>query len=968
MKFAVLDFETTGTQPQDRIIQVGLAIVEGGIISERYASFVRPGIPIPEPVQRLTGIDDAMVEGAPELDEVLIGMLPLIGDAVLVAHNAPFDVGFFQRALQECGYAPFVGRVLDTVVLLRMLFPGLAGLSLGRVCRQFGIPHEREHRADCDAEATARVLVRCLERLEELPLITVQRLHNLFSASPLHGDLAWFLGAVRAERELRPMMEGDGLTYYRQFHIRAEEWGGEAPRPALSDEDILALGSDFESFYEELKRRMREKFERYEQRQAQDRMVREVYGALTGGEHLMVEAGTGTGKSLGYLIPSVYFSLQSDEKVVISTHTINLQDQIRQRDIPLLQELFPVPFRAAVLKGRSHYLCLRKFDYKVNAADFENWTEDPVTAAQIVVWLGETESGDEEELHLGGKSRDFWRTVESDSESCLNKACPWFRRCYYHRARHEAGIADVVVTNHSLLFTDIKAEHRVLPAYRHLVVDEAHQFEETASKHFGVELGYSDLAKTLVRLHKDSKSGLLSRLAFHMRHGEAAGADELAEHFESAADLIVQAKEIWESLTERLFAIAAERSDPGQSEGGQFVLRVVSGRLPPGWEEAAADEENLHACLGEIIRRLERAAEEAKETGGGTELQGLLTDLGGLVKDLARMRETLRFLIGCNDEKFVYWLEASPVYRSKSLRFVGAPIDVSPMLQDHFFENKESVILTSATLSVDGSFEYACRQLGLVSSAEAGRLRMIQLPATFNFREQALVCVPSDFPSVRGNADPEFVDALARSLIDVAVSTNGRMLVLFTSYRMLRQVHALIRDPLAARGIQVLGQGLEGAGRSKLIRMFQEQSASVLLGTSSFWEGVDIPGQALTCLAIVRLPFQPPNHPLVEAKNDEARRMSRNPFMTLSVPQAVIRFKQGFGRLVRTARDKGIVIVYDTRVIEARYGKYFLNSLPGPRIERLETSALVSRIREWLSPGGNPDEGGFPLEAANQNF
>ena len=195
-------------------------------------------------------------------------------------------------------------------------------------------------------------------------------------------------------------------------------------------------------------------------------MIREVYESSTGGEHLLVEAGTGTGKSLGYLIPSIYYSLQTDEKVVISTNTINLQDQIRYRDIPLLQELFPVPFRAAVLKGRSHYLCLRKFDFKMNAAEFENPNEDPITAAQMVVWLGETESGDEEELHLTGKGRDFWRTVESDSESCLNRACPWFKRCYYHRAKHEPNMPNRDHTNHAMLFTDIKAEHRLLPTYR----------------------------------------------------------------------------------------------------------------------------------------------------------------------------------------------------------------------------------------------------------------------------------------------------------------------------------------------------------------------------------------------------------------------------------------------------------------------------------------------------------------------
>lgn len=971
MKFAVLDFETTGTEPQDRIIQVGVAVVEEGNVAQTFASFVRPGIPIPETVQSLTGIDDAMVEGAPELDDVLIEMLPLLGDAVLVAHNAPFDIGFLQRALEECGYGPYVGRVLDTLDLLRFLYPGLSGLSLGHVCRSLGIPHERAHRADSDAEATALILLRCLERLDELPLITVQRLHSLFAASPVHDDLAWFLGVIRERRELEPAIPGEERgSFFRQFHLRIGEWGGEEARTALSGEEETALGDDFELFYESFKTRLQQKLDRYEQREAQETMIREVYGSLTRGEHLLVEAGTGTGKSLGYLIPSIYYSLQTDEKVVISTNTINLQDQIRYRDIPLLQELFPVPFRAAVLKGRSHYLCLRKFDFKISAAEFENPHEDPLTAAQLVVWLGETESGDEEELHLAGKGRDFWRTVESDSESCLNRACPWFKRCYYHRARHEAQIADVIITNHSLLFTDIKAEHRLLPAYRHLVVDEAHQFEETAGKHLGTELGYFSLAKPLARLYADARNGLLPQLAFRLRHAEAEGsAEPVAEEIEACMSRILEAKEIWDRLTERLFELTIAGSrDTGQSDAGQLVLRIRRDNLPPGWDDAVREEHNLHVELGDLIRRLERAAGEAKELVDEPEDQGLVTDLNGVLKELARIRDAVRFLVDCGDEAFVYWLEAVPNYRSKSLRLVAVPIDVGQKLREHFFENKESVILTSATLSVGGSFRYACEQLGLADSFDPDRLRTVQLPASFNYREQALVCVPRDFPSVRGNADLAFVEALSRSLAEVAVQTKGRMMVLFTSYRMLRQVHALLREPLGKHGIQVLAQGVSGAGRTKLIRQFQEQSASVLLGTSSFWEGVDIPGQALTCLAIVRLPFQPPNHPLVEAKNDAAKRQNKNPFMTLSVPQAVIRFKQGFGRLVRTAQDRGIVIVYDTRVIDTKYGRYFLHSLPGPKIEHLPTKLLVPRIREWLEQEEGREEGRGLLEAATENL
>lgn len=259
------------------------------------------------------------------------------------------------------------------------------------------------------------------------------------------------------------------------------------------------------------------------------------------------------------------------------------------------------------------------------------------------------------------------------------------------------------------------------------------------------------------------------------------------------------------------------------------------------------------------------------------------------------------------------------------------------------------MVLTSATLSVDKSFQYMIDQLGLQEAADTGRLLTSMLPSPFNYREQALLVIPRDFPSVKGSIGDElFVSTLVQSLSKAAQATKGRMLVLFTSYRMLRQVHEPLKESLAASDITVLGQGVDSGSRSRLTRRFQEAKSAVLLGTSSFWEGVDIPGDALTCLAIVRLPFQPPNQPLLEAKSELLRQQNKNPFMQLSVPQAVIRFKQGFGRLVRTGQDRGVVILYDTRVLESYYGKHFLYSLPGPKMEHMPTTQMVPRIADWL--------------------
>jgi ATP-dependent DNA helicase DinG len=401
-------------------------------------------------------------------------------------------------------------------------------------------------------------------------------------------------------------------------------------------------------------------------------------------------------------------------------------------------------------------------------------------------------------------------------------------------------------------------------------------------------------------------------------------------------------------LTDLLFQLMSGRSDSNPDMGQ--VVRLKPDTLPSGWNTLLSIEDNIYIELTEVLKTIDKMINDMKEDQETYDFQSLTTDLNGAVKDVYKYRDALRFFMKMNDDQYVYWLEANPTYKSKSIQLISVPVDVSSMLRQYFFDNKESVVLTSATLSVDRSFQYTSDQLGLAPSLETGKLKTVQLPSPFNYRNQALVCIPRDFPKVKGAAgDAEFIEHLVDSLRDVAIQTKGRMLVLFTSYRMLKQVHEQLKVELQPRGIAVLGQGIDSGNRSKLIRLFQGGSESILLGTSSFWEGIDIPGEALSCLAIVRLPFQPPNHPLVEAKSDYIKQKNQNPFMKLSVPQAVIRFKQGFGRLIRKAADRGVVIIYDTRVIDTRYGKYFLYSLPSPKIEHMPTQQMVSRINEWFN-------------------
>ncbi|MFD7524015.1 ATP-dependent DNA helicase DinG [Paenibacillus chitinolyticus] len=949
MKFAVLDFETTGTGPADDIIQVGLVIIDDMEVTDRYTSLVNPGISIPSSITELTGITDEMVEHAPKVDDIMAEMYPLLFDCVLVAHHASFDLGFLQRALRKTGYPDFTGRVLDTIDMLRIVFPSLPTYQLGMVASAFGIEHERPHQADSDADVTAEIWTMSLDRLLSLPLLTVQRLAQIMPAET--SDLGWFMSEIARFKEQQTPLDQSIHQYYRQFALNVQDWGDEDP--VRDENDVLELSNSFEDVYDQVKEALKAKFEHFESREAQEIMIREIEEAFQNDRHLMIEAGTGTGKSLGYLIPSLYYGIKHDEKVVVSTHTINLQEQLRERDIPLLHDIFPVNFKASVLKGRSHYLCLRKFENRISMQEFDTGKEDAITAAQMVVWLSQTQTGDEEELHFGNKGAAFWHTVSSDAESCQNRHCPWFKKCFYHRARHDANNSDVVITNHSLLFTDMKAENRVLPAYKHLVLDEAHHFEEVASKHLGKELHYLGLTNQLLWLFKDSRNGQLPALRTKLqRYDDDYRAATWMNGIDNLFPKTLLIKEAWDLLCEKFYELLQTNSEPGQIDPGSLVMRLKKESLPSNWSDFTDLEEILEQHIQEVYKSVDSLVQDLKEVQEEYDVQSFVTDLGGVAKELQAAKETLRFFMKMADDNFVYWVEAGTYNKSRSINLISVPMDVSPLIREHFFDNKESVILTSATLSVNKSFQYSADQLGLKLPAEAEenpKLKTVQLPSPFQYRQQALVCIPRDFPMIRGRSgEEEFLKALTESLTDVAVATRGRMLVLFTSNRMLKLAHAVLKENLRPHGIHVLGQGVDTGNRSKLTRLFQEHKACVLFGTSSFWEGVDIPGDALTCLAIVRLPFQPPNHPLVEAKSENLKKRNQNPFMKLSVPQAVIRFKQGFGRLVRRASDKGIVLIYDTRVIETQYGKHFLYSLPGPKIEHMPVERIVPRIQEWM--------------------
>jgi ATP-dependent DNA helicase DinG len=694
---------------------------------------------------------------------------------------------------------------------------------------------------------------------------------------------------------------------------------------------------------------MKEVFPEYEPRQGQLDMLAEVATALAEGRHAIVEAGTGTGKSLGYLVPAAYFSLMTGERVVVATHTLHLQTQLMERDVPIVQNLLAKPIVFAILKGRTNYVCMRKVASQVNSAGLVSVKEERAFLIKTLVWLKDTVAGERDELPLLGREAEHWESIQSETETCINKRCPWFKYCYYHRAKAIAQQANIVITNHSLVLTDLKADHSVLPGYSYLILDEAHQLEDGATKHLGLEVHNFVVFGILNRLAKDRKTGMIPSLkqrvlVEYREQPERAGA--FAVRLDQMLDTLVNIRLALEECFQLLSDFV--KANQQLTEEAKWVVRVLDEhRNQETWQPVLNAFANFHSHMLDLRRHVKKWETEMEEITNET-LLGQIQDVIGVIKELDRIWEQLNLFMQSDDPHYVAWLEREERVSHPYVGVYRAPIDVGPLLDEQLFSKKQSVILTSATLTVNRSFEYVIQRLGLRHYTKTGELSTLIVESPFRYRDQALLCIPSDMPAMVGEGSEGFLVALCDTLVKLARVSKGRMLVLFTSYRMLKDVYERTLHTFQEFDLHLLAQGVSHSNRHRLIQDFKQHKHAVLFGTNSLWEGVDIPGEQLSTLVIVRLPFWPPNHPVIEARMEDIKQKGRNAFREYAVPQAIVRFKQGFGRLVRSTRDVGAVIVLDRRIVDASYGKIFLQSLPDPRIFQGTRREIYAAVYHWL--------------------
>ncbi len=702
----------------------------------------------------------------------------------------------------------------------------------------------------------------------------------------------------------------------------------------------------------------------YEERPGQIAMARNIALAFNNREHMMIEAGTGVGKSLAYLIPSILWAWTNDTPVVISTATRNLQSQLIHSDIPraiqVLGENAPL-FRVALLKGRSNYLCLRAVS-EFFASGF--WTMSPEEQAELpnfIAWLHATPDGDL--ATYGGLPRSL---LSCPGEECGVRQCPYYRRCFVYRARQKAARAHLIIANHSLVLAEANSGNNViLPAYGRLVLDEAHNLESIATDEFSFEFSMHVLQYCLNRLSRPGRSqsrrqGILANIQRQLQKTvlqERALADQIADllaKFPAAEKRTVRQMEALLEYARGLLAPVKKATQvrfvcrpEGRSYSVGKAFRQYDAEV---FDEAHLKElqnrfEDSMAALIQLINELAEIFVELQQKGENAFAESTYK-LSGLKADLASLVNSMIFIFAADKETHAYWAEKTEGKRGTGLRLLAAPLSVGDRLNDLLYKEKDSVILSSATLRVGKYFNYMAQHLGC-----GERFHNLVAESPFDYFRQSLVLAPDYFPELSEWKPDHGYEEAAQFLCAIFREMKGRGLVLFTNNEMMKGLSRIAAPLFAEAGLELLMQGadLSREHMTRRLKTAEEGDGVVLFGSQSFWEGVDVAGDALSCVVIVRLPFLQAGDPIVEARTERIDQNGGSGFRDYYLPEAVIKFRQGFGRLIRTKRDKGVVIVMDPRLVKKNYGAIFRHSLPATVHKVASTDEVLARIRNFMA-------------------
>ena len=917
--FVILDLETSGVDPKkDDIIEVAAIRYENGKEVKRYDSLIKIDYPLPEIITIITSITDRDLEkDGKDKEDVFQEIESIIKGAYIVGHNINFDLSF----LQAKGIDLDILGKIDTIPLAQMLIPEATSYSLESLSDDLNILHENKHRAMGDVEATLSLFEHLWKKANELPKTVVDEIQEALPRGNWEGSI--FFEDIKGGKKNPPSAPQLAPQSEPQLGIK---------KP-LEISDLFGEGGALSQNMDE-----------YEPRPQQVEMASQVASAFQENYHLICEAPTGVGKSLAYLAAAVHTAISNKSKVVISTNTINLQEQLYYKDVPLLQKIYQestgnTGFRVAMLKGRSHYLCLRRLAEFKRKPRFGNG--ELILLIKILVWQYLHSLDETCEIHLTREEVPVWDfELSSKHEHCTPQKCKPYGKCYLHQAREKAEHSDVIIVNHALLCSDL-VNSGLLPDYNYLIIDEAHRFEEVATSAMGVGIKQENLVLP-IKVIQNHLEDLSRRF-----EGTLFGSSDI---FEAVEPLLADIPDMLQYI-DNFFNVIALFVNRNVQESA-YIENLLIDRVIVASEEWI----NLSESFADLNSDLRVWMEKLRKIATTLELsdnkdfpeQDEFTD--ELIQEIMILQEQLGHVSNFFDEEhkgkeLIRWAMSD---MSGVINIHMAPLMLGPNLKEKLYDKKKSIILTSATLGVqlkqndmDHSeqhpFTYLRNILGLDESFEE-----VILDSPYDFESQTYVITPSDLlPLTARNSITQISDFIKNLIRTVG----GGMLGLFTAYNALENVYLNLMQSFTANDPKVLAQRLSG-GRNKIFKAYMnDPQNSVLLGTNSFWEGVDIQGEALKTLIIHKLPFDVPSDPIIKARSQ----LFANSFYEYSVPRAILRFRQGFGRLIRSKKDYGVLIILDNRVITKEFGRMFLQSLPeGITQEKLLLSQIPEKVKEWF--------------------
>ena len=914
--YAAIDLETTGLKANfDEIIEVGIVRCTPDRELERWDSLVRP-LEMPSlSVQRMTRITPTMLAEAPTWAEVEHDVRRLLDGATLIGHSVQFDEDFL-KAVGITSSAPSV----DTLALSRIIDPTAPTHRLGDLCKRYGIELRDHHRALADAEAARQMFLTLRKRFERLPLRARDALTDLSSRT----NLFWGPGRVLREWSLdTPRTESSEQEPNRRAFPPLEPI--RLPQGSLAELTAQAFASVNEDGFEE--------------RTEQLSMARDVAETLQHGGNLIVEAGTGTGKSLAYLVPAALWALKTGNTVVISTHTINLQQQLANNDIEFARQLIAgvAPkaarsLKATVIKGRDNYLCQRLLDHEI--VDAQSW-DDPDLLGRVAVWRNLTERGDVAELRLPPEHRVHWPKFSAAQTNCISDpTCQYAEdgSCFIVQTQLRAQRSHIVIANHALLVRGKTTGSITFPPSAVTIIDESHELEDVATDQLSVELSEDWMMEVVMKVAEDSDS-LAER-------ADRLGMDEEAQ---ALVNLAAQAEMSLAKVFAEVATFASEyTADSSRREDHVTLSRGARKtksweRLETIWENARSDLQNLSEQVADLrIKCFDKATEVQ-----GTEREQTLQFSGEVERLFSELRErmdNLSRVISEHSDDLVAWV-ARETRKRDNARVHTAPLSVAKHLQPIWNES-HATVLTGATLATstpgESVFHFQRERLGIEGATEA------QYGSPFDYQKHCRIYLPTD---AVGANEHEHNDYLAQTIPKLAEAAGGRTMVLFRSYAALNRVARQVRAPLEESGLLLLRQGADGAP-ARVVETFRQDPRSVLFGVRALWTGVDLPGDALSLLVVTRLPFIPPTQPVIQARSDQYD----NPFMEFTIPLTVLEFRQGIGRLIRTQTDVGAIAILDGRMGSRHYGERFLEALPPAPIQQIPSAAIPGDLRRFLPP------------------